>query len=130
MELLEKYREQYNEFCKIDDFNLEDRSKRIPAEKHFWVCRLIDAKIERERLIKQKTKTKKSMEMKLLKESPVTLNRQIADEIENAPSLETLNNQIREYEFLIEYLEKLVNQVTYIAQDIKNIISIKQLQEL
>jgi hypothetical protein len=129
MEILKKYQEQYNEFCKIDDFTLEDRALRIPAEKHFWVCRLIDAKIEKDRLYKVKTSTKHTLQKKLIKESPVALNKQIMDDLDKSPSLETITQKIKEQEFLIEYLEKLVSNITFISQDIKNIIMLKQLQE-
>jgi len=130
MELIKRYQEQYNEFAKIDDFNLEERAKRVPAEKHFWVCRLIDAKIEKERLIKQKDTLRHQLMDKVVAESPVKLNKQILGDMDKAPSLEVLNQKIREHEFLLEYLERLVNQITYIAQDIKNISEIKKLQEL
>jgi len=129
MEIIKRYQEQYSEFCQIDDFNLESRAKRVPAEKHFWVCRLIDAKIEKDRLIKQKDATKSQLVDKVVSESPVKLNKQIVGDIDDAPSLKALNQKIREHDFLIEYLEKLVNQITYIAQDIKNITEIKKLEE-
>jgi hypothetical protein len=129
MELLKKYQTQYQEFCNIDDFNLEDRTKRVPAEKHFWVCRLIDAKIELDALNKNKNNLKTNLQQKIMKESPVVLNKQVMNEVDNAPSIETINQKIKEQMFLIEYLEKLVNQITFIGNDIKNIIAIKNLQE-
>lgn len=130
MELIKKYQAQYEEFCNISDFNLDERAKRVPAEKHFWVCRLIDAKIEKDRLYKLKASTKNTLQKKIMEESPVTLNKQILDDIEKSTSLESINQKIKEQEYVIEYLEKLVNQVTFIGNDIKNIISIRQLQEL
>ena len=130
MEILKEYQSQYEEFCNIDDFNIEERAKRIPAEKHFWVCRLIDAKIEKDKLYKIKAQSKKTLERKVIEESPVKLNKQIMDALEESPTLETLNQKIREQEFIVEYLERLVSQISFIAQDIKNIIEIKRLQEM
>jgi Na+-translocating ferredoxin:NAD+ oxidoreductase RnfG subunit len=129
-ELIKKYQAQYEEFTKIDDFNLESITKRVPAEKHFWVCRLIDAKIEKDKLYKQKEATKQVLQKKLVEEAPVKLNKQVLDDLDKTPSLENINQKIKEQEYLIEYLEKLVNQITFIGNDIKNIINIKQLQEL
>lgn len=127
-ELIKKYQAQYEEFCKINDFNLEEITKRVPAEKHFWVCRLIDAKIEKDRLYKSKASTKSALQKKIMAESPVALNNRVFDDLDS-PSLEAINQKIKEQEFLVEYLEKLLNQVTFIGNDIKNIISIKTLQE-
>jgi hypothetical protein len=127
-ELIKKYQKQYEEFVKIDDFTLEDRTRRVPAEKHFWVCRLIDAKIEKEKLNKLKSSTKHTLQKKIMEESPVALNKQVLDDLDKTPSLENLNQKIKEQEYLIEYLTKIVDIITYISQDIKNIILIKQLE--
>lgn len=129
MELLRKYQQQYEEFCAIDSFNLEDRARRVPAEKHFWVCRLVDAKILRDKLIKQKSRIKSGIEQKLINESPVKMDKSFINMIDDAPSLENLNEKIKEQEYIIEYLDLLVRQVTYIAQDIKNIVDIARMEQ-
>jgi hypothetical protein len=130
MEQLKKYQQQYQEFCGIDDFNLEDRAKRVPAEKHFWVCRLIDAKIEMDNLNKMKTTHRNVLKQKILTESPIALNEQVlSTQVDKSPSMDTINQKIKEQAFIIEYLEKLVNQITFIGNDIKNIIAVKTLQE-
>jgi len=114
---------------RIDDFTLENVTKRIPAEKHFWVCRLIDAKIEKDKLFKLKASTKHTLQKKLMEESPVALNKQVLDDLDKTPSLENINQKIKEQEYLVEYLTKIVDLITYISQDIKNIIELKKLQE-
>jgi hypothetical protein len=130
MEQLKKYQQQYQEFCNIDDFNLEDRAKRVPAEKHFWVCRLIDAKIEMDNLHKMKASHRTTLKQKILTESPIVLNEQVLNtQVDKSPSMDNINQKIKEHAFMIEYLEKLVNQITFIGNDIKNIISVKALQE-
>jgi hypothetical protein len=130
IEVIKKYQAQYEEFAALTDFNLEERSKRVPAEKHFWVCRLIDAKIERDRLFKLKATTKQNMQQKLLKDAPVALNKQYLDEVEKSPSVEAINEKIRDLDFTVEYLDRVVQQITFIAQDIKNIVEIKKMQEM
>ena len=127
-ELIKKYQAQYEEFAKITDFNLEDVTRRVPAEKHFWVCRLIDAKIEKDKLYRSKASTKHTLQKRIMEESPVALNKQVLDDLDKTPSLEAINQKIKEQEYLIEYLTKIVDIITYISQDIKNIILIKQLE--
>jgi hypothetical protein len=127
-ELIKKYQTQYEEFAKITDFNLEDVTRRVPSEKHFWVCRLIDAKIEKDKLYKLKASTKHILQKRIMEESPVALNKQVLDDLDKTPSLEAINQKIKEQEYLIEYLTKIVDIITYISQDIKNIILIKQLE--
>lgn len=129
IELIKKYQTQFEEFVNITDFNLEEITKRVPAEKHFWVCRLIDAKIEKDKLYKLKASTKHILQKKLEEEAPVKLNKQVLDDLDKTPSLENINQKIKEQEYLVEYLTKIVDLITYISQDIKNIIAIKTLQE-
>lgn len=127
-DLLERYRTQYEEFTHIDDFNLEQRAKRVPAEKHFWVARLIDAKIDREKLLKTKKKLKKTIIDKMMMESPVKLDKKLLDQIDTTDQFEDINDKLKENELLIEYLELVVKSVSFIAQDIKNIIELRQLE--
>jgi hypothetical protein len=129
-ELIKKYQTQYEEFAKITDFNLEDVTRRVPSEKHFWVCRLIDAKIEKDKLYKLKASTKHILQKRIMEESPVALNKQVLDDLDKTPSLEAINQKIKEQEYLIEYLEKLVSQITFIGNDIKNILELRKLQEM
>ena len=126
---IKEYQIQFAEFCKIDDFNLEERAKRVPAEKHFWVARFIEAKIERSNLNKQKKKLKEAVIEELVNDSPVAITKQTMDRIDNSPQLETINDKLKDIDFLIEYLELVVKTISFIAQDIKNIIEIKKLEE-
>lgn len=130
MELLLQYKKQYEEFANIDDFNLEQRAKRVPAEKHFWVARLIDTKIERERLLKQKKRLKKAIIDQMMSDSPVKLEKKLLDQIDNTDQFEDINDKLRDNELLIEYLELVVKSISFIAQDIKNIIALKELEQL
>lgn len=130
MELIKQYQDLYVEFCKIDDFNLEDRAKKVPAEKHFWVARLIQAKIDRDRLLKQKKGLSISLTKQVASDNRLVAasQRDIEAMVNTSDTMEEINEKIRQQDFLVEYLELLVKQVTFIAQDIKNIIEIRKLE--
>ena len=55
MELLKKYIEEITKDLYLDDFNIKESQMRLPAKKHFWVARLMDAKINRNSFIKKKS---------------------------------------------------------------------------
>ena len=129
LDMIKKLQQQYVEFTKIDDFTLESRAKQVPAEKHFYVSRLIEAKIEKERLLREKKNHRKQLVEDMVTNSPVTLNKQTMMQDDSFVELSDILNKIKEQEFLIEYLELIVKQITFIAQDIKNIIMIKQLEQ-
>lgn len=128
MSLYDEYRQQYTEFTKINDMNLEQRTMRVPAEKHFWVERLIEAKRLKFKLLKERKQQKDANIKKAINEGVVNLSKQTLDKLENTKEIEELDEKIQDQELLIEYLEQVVRHITYIAQDIKNILTIKEMQ--
>lgn len=128
MDKLNEYKERYIEFTRIDDFNLAQTTKRVPAEKHYWVSCLIDAKIRRNSLLKTKKKVKQALTEKVISEGIVNLNKKTLDDIENSDKFEEMNLKIEELDFLVEYLELIVKNITFIGNDIKNMLTIKQLE--
>lgn len=130
MELLERYIKEITSDLQIDEFNIKDVQMRLPARKHFWVARLINHKIELEKLKTKKEKLRKHLVQQLHDNTPVkmsipTLERSVdaTDDIMN------LNQQIRENELIIELLEKTERNFSSCTYDIGNIIKIMQLEQ-
>ena len=61
MELLKKYIEEITKDLYLDDFNIKESQMRLPAKKHFWVARLMESKIKRNSLIRDKKNLKKQV---------------------------------------------------------------------
>ena len=119
----------YADFSKFDDFNLEEKAKQVPSQKQFWASRLIDAKRDKAKLMKQKKLIRDSLTDKLGSQNVVRLDKHSIDQqIENAPSMDELNDRIAENGFLIEFLEMIFKCVQFIAQDIKNIVDIRRIE--
>ncbi len=131
MDLLTKYREEIARDITITDFNIKEVSLKLPARKHFWAARLIDCKIELNNLQKQKKELKKAITKRLLEESQVRLTTQAAEiAAESTKELEAFSDNIKRYEFLIEYLEKVEKLMSSMHWEIKNIIDIQRLEQL
>ena len=106
--MLKKYIEDINKDLYLDDFNLKEVQMRLPARKHFWVARLIEAKIKRNTLFAKKKKLKKDLIKKVIEDSPVRINQTSAEAAtEKYASVVKLNNSIKEQDTIIEYLEKV-----------------------
>lgn len=124
-----KYKEAIEKDLKIDQFNIHNKVNDIPSLKHFWVAKLIEAKIE----IKQLEKKKKEIIKKVnenadvgLKLSTTSMNNVIA----KSPVIGEINEQIEELELIIEYLEKsekIFNSTTY---DLKNAIELMKMESI
>jgi hypothetical protein len=127
--LEEELRQQYREFANIDDFNISQRVMRVPAEKHFWVERLIDAKKAKYKLLKEKKGIKDSIVQDLVSKNVTALTKQSLDKIEIHEAMEDINDRIHENEMLVEYLEHVVKAITFIGNDIKNILELRRMQE-
>lgn len=124
-----KYKEAIEKDLKIDQFNIHNKVNDIPSLKHYWVAKLIEAKIE----IKQLEKKKKDLIKKVnesaevgLKLSSTSMNNVIA----KSPVIAEINEQIEELELIIEYLEKaekIFNSTTY---DLKNAIELMKMESM
>lgn len=124
-----KYKEAIEKDLKIDQFNIHNKVNDIPSLKHYWVAKLIEAKIE----IKQLEKKKKDLIKKVnesadvgLKLSTASMNNVIA----KSPVIAEINEQIEELELIIEYLEKaekIFNSTTY---DLKNAIELMKMESM
>lgn len=117
-----------SEFCKLDDMNLAERLKKVPEEKHFWNTQLTDAKILLWKMEKQKKVEEKELAKKVVAGSEVTITKGSLDKMV-AAGLEKLDDEIKQQGFLISWLELNTKTVSFIAQDFKNIIDFKKVEE-
>ena len=129
MTKFQQYNQRYLAFAKINDLTLEDVLKIVPEEKHYWVTELIETKINRNTLLKKKKKLKQALTEKVIKDGIVNLNKKTLDDIENSDQFEDINSTLEEMDSLVEYLEFIVKNISFIGNDIKNILTLKQLQE-
>lgn len=131
MELLKRYKEEIGKDLLITDFNIKEIQLKLPSRKHFWAARLIDAKINLQSLINKKKQLKKTLVSKIIAEAPVKLTQQTAEiAAESAEELVSITNSIKEFEFIVEYLEKVEKIMSGMGFDIKNIIEIQKLEQL
>lgn len=131
MELLKRYIDEINKDLIVNDFNIKEVQLRLPSRKHFWVARLIDAKIDRNNLIGKKKDLKKELTQRIITESPVKITIQTAEfAAENTNEIELINNKVKEYDYIIEYLEKVEKIFSTMHWEIKNIVQLNQMEQL
>ena len=129
MEHLNKYIQRYQEFAKFDDINLEERILAVPEEKHYWVTELAKKLHEKRVLTKAKKRIKEALILQKIDSGIVVLNKSTLDSIEEDEKLEDIKEKLENCEEAVHYLEYIVKNVVFIGNDIKNIISWKQLNE-
>ena len=131
IELLKKYIEEITKDLYLDDFNIKESQMRLPAKKHFWVARLMDAKINRNSFIRKKKQLKKELVKKVIIDSPVKISQSAAESAaERHDSVSKLNDSISEQDSIIEYLEKVEKIMGQMHWEIKNIIDINKMEQL
>ena len=131
MELLKKYFEEVGKDLVLDDFNIKEQSMRLPARKHYWVAKLIQAKIERNQTFEKKRKLKKNITKEVIATSPVKLSQSAAEQAaERHESLSSLTLKIRELDIIIEYLEKVEKTMSQMGFDIKNAVEIMKMEQM
>ena len=129
MELLENYKKEINLDVKIDQLNILDRQMMLPAVKHKWVSRLIDAKQSLNRLNKKKKETRRQVLEALEGNLPKGLPKTALDsKIEASEKMQTINDEIDETELMIVYLEKVEKIFTEMNFGIKNCVDLIKME--
>lgn len=129
MELLENYKKEINIDVKIDQLNILDRQMMLPAVKHKWVSRLVDAKQSLNRLNKKKKETRRQALEALVKNLPKGLPKTALDsKIEASEKMQIINDEIDETELMIVYLEKVEKIFTEMNFGIKNCVDLIKME--
>ena len=131
MEILKRYIAEISKELEINEMNLKEASMRAPARKHFWASKLINHKIELNTLVKSKNILVKSLMAKAEAASPVALSKiNLEKTVESTDDVKKINDEIKETESIIEYLEKVEKVYSSLTYDIKNMIQMTSMEQL
>lgn len=126
---IEKFAKRYREFAKIDPMNLTDRALQVPAEKNFWVEKLMAAKRSQISLEKKRAVLMKEAGVNMVKKSPIAnVTKQTLEQVTD-DVIDKIDELIVDNKMLVDYLAHVVNNITYIAQDFKNIVESLKLEQ-
>ena len=131
MDLLEQYMKEIGEDLIVDDFNIKSQQMRLPSRKHFWVGRLIHAKIHLQKLKTRREDVNDRAAKKVIELSPVAITASRANKLaQESKASRDIRDEMQEYELIIEYLEKVERVMNQMGYDIKNIIELQKLEQL
>ena len=130
MDLFEKIQKEIEEDLKLDRLNLLEKQMMLPAIKHKWVSRLIQNKRHKNHLETSKKILKNDI-LKKIEENGIPKNLPkiaLDKKIESTDSILKIEEQIKETEIIIEYLEKVENICRSLTYDIKNAVELEKLE--
>jgi len=127
--LLEEYIKELENDLKIDELILKDYQLKLPGIKHKWAGRCIRHKLQIIELRKKRDLLKKKIVDKIQEQSPVKLTLPVVERTaEKHSEIVDYDNQIKEFELIIELLEKAEKTLSSASYDIKNLIDIIKLE--
>jgi hypothetical protein len=131
MSLLSKYIKEVEQDLALNDFNIKETQLRLPARKHFWVARLIEAKRDLQNLIEKEKKLTKKLSVKVKEQAPVHLtDKAVTALIDEQEEMASIKEQKRDLSNVIEYLEKVEKILASMHWEVKNIIDLNKLETL
>ena len=131
MSLLSKYIKDLTQDLVLNDFNIKETQLKLPAKKHFWVARLIEAKRELQELSDKEKKITKILATKIKEQSPVTLSdKTVLNLIEEQEEFAAIKEKKRDLTNVVEYLEKVEKIFGSMHWEIKNIVDLGKLETL
>jgi hypothetical protein len=130
MDFFEKIKKEIDTDLKLDRIELLEKQLMLPAIKHKWVARLIENKRTKNQL-EIKKKNLKADVLKTLQENGIPSNipkAALDRKIDSSESVSKIDEQIKETEIIIEYLEKVENICRSLTYDIKNAVELEKLE--
>ena len=128
-ELFEKYKNQIEKDLRFDQYNVQDLTMRLPGLKHYWVGRLVEAKITLKKLEDKKKELIDTLQNQAKPEIGLS-KASLSNIILNNDTVKEINNKIEEYKIIIEYLEKVEKIFHSATFDIKNFIETIKIDEV
>mgnify|MGYP003148620341 CR=1 FL=1 len=128
---LEKYIKELGEDCVFDDFSIKETQMKLPAIKHKWVGRLVTHKKILYSLKDKKKKIMKKLVDKVRDTNAYKVSIPAAEKAcENHDSVAKINEDIREHELIVEFIEKCERVLSSMTYDMKNLVELMKLETL
>jgi hypothetical protein len=130
MDLFNQYTEEIQEDVKFDQINILEKQLCLPAIKHKWVSRLMSHKRNKNKLEQKKLDIKEEV-LKTLTEKGIPSGipkAALSSKVENSEAIKKINDELRETDIMIEYLEKVEKIMSSLTYDISNATKIMTLE--
>lgn len=128
-EVFERYRDLVEKDLKFDEYNIKDLTMRLPSLKHFWVGKLVEAKINLKKLEDKKKDLIDSLQSKTKPEIGLSKST-MSNIVLNNETIKEINQKIDEYKVIVEYLEKVEKIFHSATFDLKNFIETIKIDEV
>jgi hypothetical protein len=130
-EVLGNYIQQIKADLEINQINIADVARKLPARRHHWAARLIEHKIKINELEKQKSNIIKEVSAKIGRDSPVLMSsKTIQNAAEGSNDIQLINEQIATNKLIVEFLEQVQKNFFSASHDVRNIVEIMKLEQL
>jgi hypothetical protein len=130
-EVLNNYIQQIKNDLEINQINIADVARKLPARRHHWAARLIEHKIKINELEKQKSNIIKEVSAKIGRDSPVLMSsKTIQNAAESSNDIQSINEQIATNKLIVEFLEQVQKNFFSTSHDVRNIVEIMKLEQL
>lgn len=131
MEQLETYIKEMGNDVELDEFNLKDVQLKLPALKHKWVGRLVRHRGDLQRYMTNKDNIIKDVAKEIIETSTYAVTLPTAMKAaEKHSRVKDINEKIKEFKLIIEFLEKGERIFSGMSFDIKNITEIMKLETM
>jgi len=121
--LIEDYYNELKEDVHYDQLNILEKQLMLPAIKHKWVSRLINQKRQKLTLEKKKKELKESVLNKMMADGSIPTGvpkASIQAKLEASETVRKIDDELKELDLVIEYLEKVEKILSSITYDIGN----------
>jgi Recombination, repair and ssDNA binding protein UvsY len=130
-EELAKLKEKFEEDVSIDQLNVLEKQYELPRIKHRWLIRHSSMKYKIRDLVELKEKTiEQATNNDKIKQQFKLDPKRVRKLLESDPQIALLTTKIEEYKIVLEYLAGMLEIVSKMSFDIKNIVDLRKIEEV
>jgi len=129
METYNKYDKELAQEFVLNSINIKEVLYKLPAKKHFWASRLVQHKVEVQKLKKAKTKLISVAKTEGTAQSRIKFSKENDSTLLDAlPQIETINDRIHEQECIIELLNNAIETFKSMDWQIKSLLQLMTME--
>ena len=128
-DLINQYLEEASLDTNLDRLDVTSTQERLVSNKHKWSARLINHKINLNKVKHQKESLIEKFVTEYQDKEPVRVNKSIAEKaVSNKKEIKNLDTKIQNEILVISFLENIYKNISFATNDIKNLVELMKLE--
>ena len=128
-DIINQYLDEARIDTDLDRLEVTSTQERLVSNKHKWSARLINHKINLNKLKYERSCILEDKITEFQNAEPVMVNRSIAERaVQNKKDIKAIDLKIQNEALIVSFLENIYKNISFATNDIKNLVELMKLE--